>query len=194
VAFCAHCGKELPVGAVVCPYCATPVPGASAPTASPTTSGPAVSGIDALTKDSKAQDYWFRRVVAFIVDAIIVYVPLYIITFIAVISFAFLHGGLGFYALLFGTYTFLWAILFILYNVAMEISSGASFGKRFFNLKVVNKSGKNPTAVESFIRNVTKIYWLLVLLDAIVGLATSKEYNQKYTDKFAGTSITSTKP
>lgn len=194
MAFCAKCGKELPVGAIVCPYCGTPVPGASGASAA-TASAPAasVSGIDALSKDSKAQDYWFRRIIAYIVDAIIVYVPLAIISFVVLFSYLFV-GGFGFYGLLYGTYTFLWAFIFILYNVAMETRSGASFGKRFFNLKVVNKSGQNPTASESFIRNITKIYFLLLLLDVIVGLATSKAYNQKYTDKFAGTSIASTKP
>ncbi|HME18546.1 MAG TPA: RDD family protein [Nitrososphaerales archaeon] len=189
--FCAKCGKELPAGAIVCPFCGTPVAGASAPPPSAPTAS--VSGFDALTKDQKAQDYWFRRVIAFIIDAIIVYVPLSIITFLVAFSYFFV-GGFAFYALFYGTYTFLWSFIFILYNVVMETSSGASFGKRFFNLKVVNKSGQNPTAGESFIRNISKIYWLLLILDVIVGLATTKAYNQKYTDKLEGTSITSTKP
>jgi hypothetical protein len=30
--FCAKCGKELPTGAIVCPFCGTPVPGAQAAT------------------------------------------------------------------------------------------------------------------------------------------------------------------
>jgi uncharacterized RDD family membrane protein YckC len=193
MAFCSHCGKELPVGAVVCPYCATPVPGASAaPASAPAAS---VSGFDTLTRDQKAQDYWFRRVIAFIIDAVIVFVPLTILTVIVTIFYALGGYGFGYYAIFVGgAVSILWSILFILYFIVMETSSGASFGKRFFNLKVVNKSGQNPTFGESFIRNISKIYWLLLLLDVIVGLATSKAYNQKYTDKFAGTSITSTKP
>lgn len=31
MAFCAKCGKELPTGAIVCPFCGTPVPGAAQP-------------------------------------------------------------------------------------------------------------------------------------------------------------------
>jgi len=151
-----------------------------------------MSGIDALTKDQKAQGYWIRRVIAFIIDALIVYIPLTIIITLVAFSFFFV-GGFGYYAFFFGTYTFLIFFLFILYNVFLEVSSGATFGKRFFNLKVVGKSGQNPDAGASFIRNISKIYPLLVLLDVIVGLAISKNYSQKWTDTFAGTTVVSTK-
>lgn len=193
MAFCANCGKELPVGAIVCPYCGTPVPGAqAAPQAQTQAAGSgSVSGFDTLTKDQGAQDYWIRRVIAFIVDSIIVYVPLAIIAFF--VAFSFFLGGFGYYGLFFGTLAFLWGFIFILYNIVMEVSSGASFGKRFLNLKVVGKSGQNPIAGESFIRNISKIHLLLLLLDVILGLAVSKGYNQKWTDKFAGTTIASTR-
>jgi uncharacterized RDD family membrane protein YckC len=193
LAFCAHCGKELPTGAIVCPYCGTPVPGAQgAPQAQSQGAGAApVSGIDALTKDSKAQDFWFRRVIAYIIDALIVYVPLTII--LTLVAFSMFLGGFGYYAFLFGGYTFLIFFIFILYNIFFEVSSGATFGKRFFQLKVTGRSGQNPTAGESFIRNISKIHPLLVLLDVIIGLAVSKEYSQKWTDTFAGTKVVSTR-
>ena len=38
-------------------------------------------------------------------------------------------------------------------------------------------------------RNVSKIYWVLLLLDVVIGLATSKQYNQKFSDKLVGTSV-----
>jgi len=71
----------------------------------------------------------------------------------------------------------------------MESSSGASIGKGVFQLKVVSKSGTKPTFGDAFVRNLSKIYWLLLILDVIVGLAVSKEYNQKYSDHFLGTSV-----
>jgi hypothetical protein len=39
------------------------------------------------------------------------------------------------------------------------------------------------------LRNISKIYWLLLLLDTVVGLATSKNYTQKFSDRFAGTEV-----
>lgn len=57
------------------------------------------------------------------------------------------------------------------------------------HLKVVGPKGGNPTFVQSLVRNISKIYWILLLLDVIVGLATSKQYNQKYSDKLVGTSV-----
>jgi uncharacterized RDD family membrane protein YckC len=193
--FCAKCGKELPAGAVVCPYCATPVPGASAPpspSAQPASTAP-VSGFDTLTKDTQAQSYWFNRLIAYVVDAVIVFIPVWIIGDLIAYSY-FFYGGYGFYGVYgaaFGPLTWLWGVLFILYNAFMESSSGASFGKRFFNLKVVSKSGTNPTFGDAFVRNISKINPILTLLDVIVGLAVSKEYSQRWTDTFVGTKVVS---
>jgi uncharacterized RDD family membrane protein YckC len=192
LAFCAHCGKELPVGAIVCPYCGTPVPGAAAaPQAPPSQqaqSGP-VSGFDTLTKDSKAQDYWFRRVVAFIIDAIIIGVIVVIIGIALFIPFLFFSGTFAVYAIFGGLFSVIAGFLIFLYFIFAEVTRGATIGKSVFHLKVVGPKGGNPTWMESFVRNVSKIYWLLLLLDVIVGLAVSKGYNQKYSDKLVGTSV-----
>ena len=186
MAFCAKCGKEIPAGATFCPSCGAPVQGAT-PGAAPSQTAP-VSGVDALTKDSKAQSYWVNRFVAFIIDCLIVFVPLLIITVIVAIFVA-ISGFSPFGIIFGGAVSILWYLVFILYNMVMESTWGASFGKRFLHLKVVSKTGANPTLVEAFIRNLSKIYWLLLLLDIIIGLAVSKGYQQKYSDKFMGTSV-----
>ena len=183
--FCAKCGKELPAAATFCPACGTPVPGTSGSTAQASTA-PAATGLDALTKDSGAQSYWVSRVIAYIVDGILVAIPSFIIGFILAFFIAF---GFGFYGFIFGGFTFLFGLLFILYFAFTESMWGASFGKRFLKLKVVNKNGATPTFMEAFIRNVSKIFFLLLILDVIVGLATSKGYQEKYTDRMAGTKV-----
>ena len=184
MAFCAKCGKEIPAGATFCPSCGAPVqPGAS--TASP--SAP-VSGFDTLTKDQKAQEYWVQRLIAFIVDAVIVYVVLAVITFVIALP-ALLAGGAGLFSVFFGGFAILWGIIFVLYFAVTESTSGASIGKRVFSIKVTSKTGSNPTFGEAFIRNLSKIYWLLLLLDVIVGLAISKGYQQKYSDHIMGTTV-----
>ena len=135
---------------------------------------------------------------AFVVDAIIVFVVFYIlITIIALsVTVPFLFAGAGFggiVVLAFGALAILGGVVFILYFTVLEASSGATIGKRTFGLKVTSKMGSNPTLAEAFIRNLSKIYWLLLLLDVIVGLALTKGYQQKYSDQLVGTTVVSTR-
>ena len=169
-AFCPSCGAQVQSGAP------------STPPAAP------LSGMDSLTKDQKAQEYWVWRLVAFVVDAVIVYLVLAILTALIALP-ALLTGSFGFFGVVLGGIAVLWGIIFVLYFAVMESSSGASIGKRLFNLKVVSKTNSNPNLGEAFVRNISKIYWLLLLLDVIVGLATSTGYQEKYTDRVMGTKV-----
>lgn len=144
--------------------------------------------MDSLTKDQKAQEYWVWRLAAYIIDAVIVYVVLAVLTFLIALP-ALFTGGIPLFGVLFGGVAFLWGIVFVLYFAAMESSSGASIGKKALGLKVVSKTGANPNLAEAFVRNISKIYWLLLLLDVIVGLAISKGYQEKYSDHFMGTKV-----
>jgi len=44
----------------------------------------------------------------------------------------------------------------------------------------------------AFIRNISKIYWIIVLIDTVIGLATPGDPHQKVTDRIAGTTVVST--
>ena len=151
-----------------------------------------MSGIDALMKDSKAQEYWLKRLIAIIIDSVIIAIIVGII-FVAVAAMialpGYFVGGFAPFAVLFGGFTVVVGILLILYFPLAEATRGATIGKSAMKLKVVGKSGGNPDFVEAFVRNVSKIYWLLLLLDVIVGLATQKGYQQKFSDHLMGTSV-----
>ncbi|MDA4123825.1 MAG: RDD family protein [Thaumarchaeota archaeon] len=142
-----------------------------------------------MAKDQAVQQLWVKRFAALIIDGILVYVVLYIIALFALSSF--LLGGVFGYGLFFGGFIFLFGFLFLLYFAFMESSRGATIGKGVMGLKVVSKSGGKPNITEAFIRNISKIYWLLLLLDIIGGLAMSKGARQKYTDTMAGTTVVS---
>ena len=191
MAFCAKCGKELPAAATFCPACGTPVPGSAPAGAAGSTAAP-ISGMDAVIKEPKAQQYWIQRVIAYAIDAVIIAVALGIIALIVAVPF-FLTGGFsaltGFF---FGGFAVLAGIVLIFYFPFMETMYGASLGKRIMSLKVVSKAGTNPTFLEAFVRNVSKIYWLLLLLDVIIGLAVTKGYQQKYSDHMMGTTVVHT--
>jgi uncharacterized RDD family membrane protein YckC len=147
-----------------------------------------MSGIDALAKDHRAQEYWVERLIALIVDYVIVYAVLGIITAVIAIP-AMFTGGAAFFGVVFGGVAVLWGVVFVVYNALMEASSGASIGKKLFRLKVVSRRSSNPTFAEAFVRNLSKIYWLLLLLDVIVGLGISRGYQQKYSDHGMGTAV-----
>ena len=151
MAFCSKCGKEVPEGATFCPACGTPTAGAAA--AAP--SAP-VSGFETLTKDQKAQEYWIWRFVAIVVDYIIVYIVLGIITVLVALPAALVGGG-ALFAAVFGGLAFVWGVIFVLYFAVSESVWGASLGKRFFHLQVKSKTGSNPTFGEAFVRNISKM-------------------------------------
>ena len=140
-------------------------------------------------KESGAQNYWFRRFVAFVIDAFIVGVILVVIAVaVAIPSFA-LSGTAGVTSFFAGAFAIVAGVILFLYFIVAEVTRGATIGKRAMHLKVVGPKGGNPTFAQSLVRNVSKIYWVLLLLDVVIGLATSKQYNQKYSDKLAGTSV-----
>ena len=191
--FCPRCGNTVPDGATFCPNCGAPLQaGASTSTppyaGSTTAQSAPVSGFETLTKDQKAQEYWLWRFVAFVVDAVIVYIVLAVLTALIALP-ALFSGGTNLFGVVFGGLAFLWGIIFVLYFMFTEASSGASLGKRIFHLRVVSRTNSNPTYGEAFVRNISKIYWLLLLLDVIVGLAISRDYQEKYTDHLMGTKV-----
>ncbi len=177
--FCPKCGKSLPAGATFCPSCGEPVSSLTAP----------LSGFDTVIKDSVAQTYWVRRVVAFAIDAVIVYLILGVLAVILAIPSLLLSGPAAFGSVLAGIFGFVSGLILVLYFTLAETLTGATFGKGVMGLKVLATGGKFPTAGQAILRNISKVFWLLLLLDVIVGLATSKKYSQKYSDTFAGTEV-----
>ena len=181
--FCSKCGAQLQPGSAFCPKCGASVGVASGPAGAP------VSGIDALIKESGAQSYWIRRFFALVFDVIIVILILAVIAVATVIPAFALSGTAGVVSFFAGVFAIAAGVIIFLYFVVAEVTRGATFGKHLLHLKVVGPKGGNPNLIESLVRNVSKIYWLLLLLDVVVGLATSKQYTQKFSDKMVGTSV-----
>jgi uncharacterized RDD family membrane protein YckC len=181
--FCSKCGAQLQSGAAFCPKCGAPVGQVSGSVGAP------MSGIDALTKEPNAQGYWIRRLFAFVIDVILVSIILAVIAIVVAIPAFALSGTAGLVSFFVGYFAIASGVIVFLYFIVAEVTRGATIGKQVFHLKVVGPNGGNPNVVESLVRNISKIYWLLLLLDVIVGLATSKQYTQKFSDKMVGTSV-----
>jgi uncharacterized RDD family membrane protein YckC len=138
-------------------------------------------------------NHWLLRLIAFIIDSIIVGIVAGIIYFFVILAFLASGSWLFFYGTWF-VLPFLLGIFEILYFVFMEVSYGATLGKRVLGLQVQMVNGSKVTFEKAFIRNISKIYWLFLLLDWIVGVATSgHDQRQKYTDRIAGTTVVSVK-
>ena len=185
MAFCANCGKELPPSAVFCQSCGASVSQAVG------SARPTLSGMDSLINEGRTQGYWFRRLIAFVIDVILVDVVLGILALAFAIP-AFLVGGVAAVISLFaGVFSIVSGVVLVIYFAVLEAASSASIGKHILGLRVTTTGGQKPNFGEAFVRNLSKIYWILLLLDVIVGLATSKKYSQKFSDRLVGTEVVS---
>ncbi len=189
MAFCAHCGRELPAGATFCPSCGTAV----------TPQQRQETELDRLTKDSGTQEYWLRRVIAFVIDLLVVSVVEFFITtvvffpiFLATGAF-FPLASLGFFlnllsplSLLLSGFT---ALVLLTYFTLAELAYQKTFGKALLRLVVVTTDGSPLNIGRALVRNVSKIYWLLLLLDLVGGLVTPLPAGQKFSDHLVNTNV-----
>ena len=137
--------------------------------------------------DRQLQDHWLRRLIAGIIDSIIISIVAWIISALAAIP-ALLLGSPFFL----GAFPFLHGILFFFYAALLESVNGATIGKQIMNLKVTTIEGNMSTLDRTLIRDVSKIHGLVWLIDTLVGMATVGDSHQKISDRFAGTTVVST--
>jgi len=137
--------------------------------------------------DRQLQDHWLRRLIAGIIDSIIIWIITWIISVLAAIP-ALLLTGVFFVSGI----SLLQGVLFFLYAWFLESSLGATIGKQIMNLKVTTMEGKLPSFDRTLIRDISKIHGLLWLVDTLIGMATVGDPHQKYSDRFAGTTVAST--
>ena len=146
------------------------------------------TGFENLRTDTQLQNHWIRRFIAMVIDAIITGIVGWILSWILFLPFLIIGTPWGF------AFVFIWGVIWFVYASFAESSLGGTIGKQVVNLKVRMIDGRIPTMDVAFIRNISKIFWPLYLLDVIVGLATPGEPTQKYTDRIAGTIVVSVAP
>jgi uncharacterized RDD family membrane protein YckC len=134
--------------------------------------------------------HWIYRVIALIIDGIILAIVAAIISFILAVA-AIFSGGFGyiFGALGFVFFSFIWGILAVLYFTIFDSSWGATIGKRVMGLQVQMVNGGKVPFDKALIRNISKIFWPLLILDWLLGIVTPGDKRQKYLDRIAGTTI-----
>jgi uncharacterized RDD family membrane protein YckC len=124
--------------------------------------------------------HWIMRLVAYIIDSIL------LIVVIAIIA-QFVDLGIGLLALT-------WAIFSMLYFILIDVYWGTTVGKKVLGLQVQTEKGGRVSLQQSVICNISKIFILLPILDWLIAVVTAgSDRRQKYTDRLAGTTVIQTR-
>ena len=135
-----------------------------------------VSGFDIWGHDAGLRKHWKNRALAFIVDAIISFVPISLIFYLMDITDI----------LLFGIVT---STAFYLKSSIPESLTGFTIGKKIFKLQVHAVDGGSIVG-RAYLRNMSRLFWfILPPLDFTLGMATRGDPRQRMLDRVAGTKV-----
>ena len=142
-------------------------------------SGFSGTAAERILSEGKLQQHWVKRLIAILIDSIIVGIATTILGLLTDLSGIFNWMSLP----------FVLGLMYVLYFTVTESVLGYTMGKKLINLKVTLVNGKRPSLKSAFIRNISKIHFLLLLLDTLGGFFTSKDTHQRYIDQIANTTV-----
>ncbi|MCK4445081.1 MAG: RDD family protein [Thermoplasmata archaeon] len=135
------------------------------------------TGFDIIGSNKALQDHWVRRIVAYIVDWII------LIVIGAAIGLVFLVlAPWDLYGFLFT------GVIAVLYFLLFDLVAKGTPGKKILSLEVVATEGELDIG-KVIIRNISKIFGLFLLIDWIVGMFTDGDPRQKMLDRVANVTV-----
>jgi len=115
-----------------------------------------------------------RRVIAYVLDFFVLSALMWIISF-----FLFSIIGANNIYQVYQFLPYLVAALIFIYFVLTEKLFGASIGKSIMHLQVKSKNGADISWIQALVRNLTKIYWIPIIFDWLIGklLRTDRLFN-----------------
>lgn len=128
------------------------------------------------------QGLWSRRIVALFIDATIITLFLWVLVAVLYPLIALLN-----IYLILSLWLPLTAIFIISYFTYFEHKYGVTPGKNVMKLKVRSLKG-SMNYKRALIRNLSKILWIPLVIDIIIGFALGKP-RQRYLDRAAGTEV-----
>lgn len=105
-----------------------------------------------------------RRVIAYVLDFFVVSALMWIISFLISLMVSPIDVD-SIYAL----FPYLVPLLGFLYFVICEKVKGATIGKALMFLEVISKNGTKINLAQAIVRNLTKIYWIPIIFDWVIG-------------------------
>ena len=105
-----------------------------------------------------------RRVIAYVLDFFVVSAVMWIISYLLylVISPNSIYS-------IYQIFPFLVPVLIVAYFAICEMKAGATVGKALMYLQVRSKNGGKITWSQAIVRNLTKIYWIPIIFDWLIG-------------------------
>ncbi len=154
---------------------------------------PNTSAVDLIAHNGTLQEHWVKRLVAIIVDFILISVVGLILSLL--LALFIVVGPFGFYSpydfLPVRVGGFLLGLLALGYFTIFEGSGGRTPGKAIMGLKVVSILGPLGHG-KAALRNLSKLHWILLLVDVFVGFVTAGDPRQRFLDRLAETTVTRT--
>lgn len=135
--------------------------------------------IEQIWDDKELQEYWLRRGAAFVIDVIIIFIGAWVTSF-------FIR-----FFIFFWFFSFFFGGMLLVYSALLEGSIGTTFGKKLLKLYVVSDKGKMDVS-KGFMRNISKIFWLLLALEIAASIFIDGDPKQRYLDRIVDTSVNRT--
>ncbi len=143
---------------------------------------------------NKMQNLWVRRFFAIAIDFVILMIVMWLI---AVIMYPLIIVTGAFF--LFNYWLLVAAFVILGYFTYMEGKKGTTIGKKIIKLKVIALNGE-MTYEHAFIRNLSKVHWIPLILDVLfgfiekdpkrkIGFIIKKDSKQRFMDRIANTVV-----
>jgi uncharacterized RDD family membrane protein YckC len=135
----------------------------------------APTGIETLARDSGAQEFWVRRFIAILIDWLICLAAMAVI-------------GLSPFTIQVVSGSTMAGILLFVYTVAAEYVTGQTLGKMVMGLRVAGLEPKTDVS-RLLIREVSKVFVLLLVLDVGFGVLSESGGRRRYLEILSKTSV-----
>jgi len=144
-------------------------------------------------------NHWLMRFLALVIDSIPLSIIAYVLFLFVIVPLLFtrtLWGVITYVDVSWYAYVLLFPLIYgifaLLYFIIMETMMGATLGKKILGMQVQMTNGSKITFDKSFIRNISKLFAVFLILDWLIGILTpGPDPRQKYTDRMAGTTVIS---
>ena len=105
-----------------------------------------------------------RRIIAYVIDFFVVSAVMWILAYLL----SLIIGPMDIMGI-YSVFPFIAPILGFAYFVVLECFKGATVGKALMYLEVKSRNGANINLPQAIVRNLTKIYWIPIIFDWLVG-------------------------